>query len=41
MKEEIYERSLRYHEMHQGKIALKSKVRIAMKGADISPEEVT
>ncbi len=28
MKEEIYERSLRYHEMHQGKIALKSKVRI-------------
>jgi malate dehydrogenase (oxaloacetate-decarboxylating) len=28
MKESIYERSLKFHEAHQGKIAVKSKVRI-------------
>src|SRR3970040_652964 len=31
MKESIYERSLKFHEAHRGKIALKSKVRITTK----------
>jgi malate dehydrogenase (oxaloacetate-decarboxylating) len=31
MKDPIYERSLRFHEFHQGKIALKSKVNIKIK----------
>lgn len=31
MKESIYDRSLEFHESHQGKIALKSKVRIKTK----------
>ncbi len=31
MKESIYDRSLKFHESHQGKIALKSKVRIKTK----------
>jgi malate dehydrogenase (oxaloacetate-decarboxylating) len=31
MKESIYDRSLKFHELHQGKIALKSKVRIKTK----------
>src|SRR3970282_787334 len=31
MTESIYERSLKFHEAHRGKIALKSKVRITTK----------
>lgn len=31
MKESIFERSLRFHELHKGKIALKSKVRVTTK----------
>lgn len=31
MKESVYERSLEFHELHQGKIAVKSKVRIRTK----------
>lgn len=31
MKESVFERSLRFHESHQGKISLKSKVRVTTK----------